>query len=96
VTAGPQLSPIDQATMAKLAELFQPPVRSAKDARTPGELAQMLDPTTVQTSALELREIRDGRRLGRGGFCPRDRRVDQAVPVATTVVAEMGVPDGVE
>lgn len=48
------LTPLERAILAKTAEAFAGTARSAKDAETPGELAQMLDPKTVQTPALEL------------------------------------------
>lgn len=54
MTIAPHLSPLERAVLGKLVEAFTPAVRTAKDARTPGELAQMLDPSTVQTPALEL------------------------------------------
>ncbi len=48
------LSPLERSILQQTAALLAGESRSAKDARTPGELAQMLDPRTVQTKALDL------------------------------------------
>jgi predicted phage terminase large subunit-like protein len=54
VAQSPPLSSFERAILARTAELLTEETVSVKDAKTPGELAKLLDPKTVQTAALDL------------------------------------------